>query len=106
MNAGMRAGRLVASVWTAGLVVAGCRAKQEATLIDPPAVREVAPPAATLPATAPGARPMTQPAARQIGTSVEGRSIELLAFADGSSSDDRPVLVIGGIHGSEPTSVW
>lgn len=42
-----------------------------------------------------------QPARSVIGVSIEQRPIEMLTFGD----TPNPVLVIGGIHGSEPTSV-
>ena len=51
------------------------------------------------PATSPNA-----PAERvtRLGESIESRPIDLHVFGDGP----RPVLVIGGIHGSEPTSAF
>src|SRR5688500_16271035 len=38
-----------------------------------------------------------------LGTSVQGRAIEAALFGN---VNDRPTLVIGGIHGSEPTSAF
>jgi murein peptide amidase A len=53
------------------------------------------------PATPPAAREASQPMSMQIGQSVEGRPIILHRFGEGPDL----LLVFGGIHGSEPTSV-
>lgn len=39
----------------------------------------------------------------KLGSSVQGRPIEMISFGPASG---RPALIIGGIHGSEPTSVY
>jgi predicted deacylase len=41
-----------------------------------------------------------RPAPQTLGTSVQGRSIEMFTYGQG----DRPVLVIGAIHGNESTT--
>lgn len=43
------------------------------------------------------------PRVTKLGTSVQGRPIEMITFGP---TIGRPVLIIGGIHGSEPTSVY
>lgn len=60
-------------------------------------------PTATMPAMA---RRAPVPAAlvtrSEIGTSVEGRAIVMVRFGNGTA----PVLIIGAIHGNEPTSEY
>ena len=43
----------------------------------------------------------SEPRVSELGTSVQGRPLAMTVFGNGV----QPVLVIGGIHGSEPTSV-
>src|SRR4051812_1588956 len=44
-----------------------------------------------------------RPTPQILGTSVQGRAIEVFTYGSGGQSG-RPVLVIGAIHGSEPTT--
>jgi predicted deacylase len=46
--------------------------------------------------------PPPRPRVTSLGVSVQSRPIQLNVFGDAP----RPVLVLGGIHGSEPTSVY
>jgi protein MpaA len=46
--------------------------------------------------------PTAQPRVTVIGTSVQSRPIPMTAFGQG----DRPVLIMGGIHGDETSSVY
>ncbi|HRK31520.1 MAG TPA: M14 family murein peptide amidase A [Tepidisphaeraceae bacterium] len=61
--------------------------------------RSASEPAASSPAVATPPRPQNR--REVIGTSVEGRSIEVEVFGNGSPT----ILILGGIHGDEPTSV-
>jgi murein peptide amidase A len=49
------------------------------------------------------AQPNPVPPKTKLGQTVQGRPIEMLRFGPSSG---RPVLIIGGIHGSEPTSAY
>jgi len=79
--------RMLLSVVVALACVAGCASRNEPF--------EAAPTPGGAPA-APRVMPQT------IGHSVLGRPIEMYAF--GSVEGGRPVLVMGAIHGNEPTS--
>lgn len=59
-----------------------------------------------LPAATPATRPAA-PEAVEIGRSVEGRPLTMYVFgrpADGAAESAGPTLILGGIHGNEPTS--
>jgi murein peptide amidase A len=74
------------------LVLAGCQRKPAPDLhrpeppTPPPTTQQIMPP---------------QPVTSQIGSSVEGRPIVMHRFGEGPDA----ILIFGGIHGSEPTSV-
>ena len=79
----MRKGRWIRYLW-AVIFVAGCAGKPG------PEVATKAPP-----------QPERRPAfMRELGTSVQGRPITLATFP----GVGQPVLILGGIHGNEPTS--
>jgi murein peptide amidase A len=92
--------RCRAAVLTVAIALTGCAAPSHPTavldaddVIPKAHVPTPPPPPATKPA----------PRAERIGTSVQGRPIEMRVF--GPPHTAGPILIIGGIHGSEPTSV-
>jgi protein MpaA len=85
-----------------GLLAGGCVEEPETVESSaPPATRQIAAPPspAQQVSTPPPAVVLTAPIT-EIGRSVEGRPIQMHRFGVGA----RPVLIIGGIHGSEGNS--
>ena len=98
-----RSGAVVAAGLALGLCVAGCNAR-------PGLLRADELPTPARPRPAPSRReavPCAVPAAEpcriiQVGRSVEGEPLSLHLFGTGPA----PTLVIGGIHGDEPTGAY
>ena len=84
-----------------GLCVAGCNARPGMLRADELPVPDRPPPAPSRHEAVPCAIPTAEPCRTvQVGRSVEGEPLTLHLFGTGS----HPTLVIGGIHGDEPTS--
>src|SRR4051794_13627379 len=89
--------------WMACLLF-GCAAHHPAAVSPASPAGEVGPPAAAVHPTSLPIHP-SEPRVTELGRSVEGRPLTLYVFGDDPADhDQRPVLILGGIHGNEPTS--
>lgn len=96
-------GVMVVAGLALGLCVAGCSARPGMLRADELPASQPPSPAPARGEAVPCALPVTEPCRTvQVGRSVEGEPLMLQLFGTGPN----PTLILGGIHGDEPTSAY